>query len=334
MTVKDKILIIRTDRIGDVVLTLPVAEILKKERGAEVWFMGRDYTQVLVDASPYVDGFLSWDDLKNKGVLQSAAELRKHNFSEVYIISPNFRVSLICLLSGIEKRVGTGYRWYSFLFSQKIFEHRKTAEKHELEYNLSMVGWRGKYSFPADFFAGIKENKNSQTDNSKIITIVHPGSGGSAADLPETHFSFITEKLCEDGRFQVFLTGSKDEIEKCMRVRGTSEATLLAGELSLSELTAFIKEGDLFISNSTGPLHIAAASGCFIVGFYPKVIQCSAKRWGPYTERKLIYEPEMDCNGCDLKQCVRLECMNSINSEKIVADIMNKIQEIKKWNSR
>ncbi len=329
---KNKILIIRFDRIGDVVLTLPMAEVLKRKKKAEIWFLGRNYTRVLVESSPFVDEFISWDDFSNKSLSESASILRKNSFSEVYIVSPNFRIALVCFLSGIKLRTGIGYRWYSFLFSKKIFEHRKTAEKNELEYNLSMIGGEEGYTFPADFFAGIGATEKITPDDSKVVTIIHPGSGGSAADLPETHFRDITEKLCDDGRFQVYLTGSKEEFDKCTRVKGESNARILAGELSLAELTAVIKKSDLFISNSTGPLHIAAAAGCFVVGFYPKVIQCSAKRWGPYTDKKLIYEPEMECKECDLKQCARLSCMSSINSEKVVTDIKNKIREIKKWN--
>jgi heptosyltransferase-2 len=138
--------------------------------------------------------------------------------------------------------------------------------------------------------------------------------------------------LCKDGRFDVYLPGSREEIKKCEVVKGESDAKILAGDLSLIELISFIKEGDLFISNSTGPLHIAAAAGCFTVGFYPWVVQCSVERWGPYTDRKLIFKPEIGCSDCTLKQCATLGCMNSISSENIFAAIDKKIIEIKNGN--
>ncbi|MBK8661885.1 MAG: glycosyltransferase family 9 protein [Ignavibacteriales bacterium] len=327
-----KIVLVRYDRIGDVVLTLPMAEVLKQRGDCELIFLGRDYTRVLAEASPYIDGFISWDELKNNSPFAISKKLKKFNFDEVYIVSPGFKIALAFFLAGIKKRTGTGYRWYSFLFNNKVFEHRKTAQKNELEYNLSMLGWQGDYHFPPDFFAGIPKFKRFSPDKTKIITIIHPGSGGSAADLPLETFRELTSGLCKDGRFDVYLTGSREEIGKCQVVRGESSAKILAGELELDELISFIKEGDLFISNSTGPLHIAAAAGSFTVGFYPRVVQCSVERWGPYTDKKLIFKPEIGCSDCTLKQCARLECMKSINSDNILAAIDKKFVEIKNGN--
>lgn len=327
-----KIVLVRYDRIGDVILTLPMAEVLKQTDDCEIFFLGSDYTRVLADASPFVDGFISWDKLRDLSPFAISKELKKYNFDEVFIVSPGFKIALALFLAGIKKRTGTGYRWYSFLFNKKIFEHRKTAQKNELEYNLSMLGWQGGYHFPSNFFAGIPKFTRLLPDKGKVVTIIHPGSGGSAADLPLTTFRELTSKLCKDGRFEVYLTGSKEETGKCEIVKGDSEARILAGELSLTELIAFIKETDLFISNSTGPLHIAAAAGSFTVGFYPRAVQCSVERWGPYTDRKLIFQPEKGCSDCTLKQCARLECMNTIDSENIFAAIDKKIIEIKNGN--
>jgi ADP-heptose:LPS heptosyltransferase len=324
-----KVVIVRNDRIGDVVLTLPMAEVLKRSGECVIYFMGRDYTRELVEASPYIDEFINWDELKNLSAFDIAKRLKQYKFDEVYMVSPGFKVSLAFFLAGVKIRTGTGYRWYSFLFNKKIFEHRKTAEKNELEYNLSMLGWQGDYNFPPDFFARIPKFEKFPLDRSKILTIIHPGSGGSAADLPLEKFKELTAKLCADGRFQVYLTGSKEEIFKCETVKGESNAQILAGTFALGELISFIKEANLFISNSTGPLHIAAAAGCFTVGFYPRVVACSAERWGPYTKKKLIFKPETECSDCTLKQCARLECMNSIVSENIFAAIDEKINEIK-----
>ena len=67
------------------------------------------------------------------------AEIRRAQFDAVVVAFPRFRIALLLWLAGIPVRVGTGYRWYSFLFNRKIFEHRKTVEKHEAEYNLSLL---------------------------------------------------------------------------------------------------------------------------------------------------------------------------------------------------
>jgi len=61
----------------------------------------------------------------------------------------------------------------------------------------------------------------------------------------------------------------------------------------------------------------------YVVGFYPKVISCSKERWAPYTCKKLIYEPSIDCNNCSIEQCKKLNCMESIDINKVFTDIKN-----------
>jgi ADP-heptose:LPS heptosyltransferase len=64
-------------------------------------------------------------------------------------------------------------------------------------------------------------------------------------------------------------------------------------------------------------MHIAAALGVHVIGFFPKILSCSQKRWGPYTEKKTIYVPSIDCSDCTRKQCEKLNCMNSIDIGKV-----------------
>ncbi len=91
----------------------------------------------------------------------------------------------------------------------------------------------------------------------------------------------------------------------------------LSGQLDLSLLKALINKADLFISNSTGPMHIAAALGVHVIGFFPKILSCSQKRWGPYTEKKTIFIPTIDCSNCTREQCEKLNCMNSIDIGRV-----------------
>ncbi|MFB3056636.1 MAG: glycosyltransferase family 9 protein, partial [Ignavibacteriaceae bacterium] len=57
------------------------------------------------------------------------------------------------------------------------------------------------------------------------------------------------------------------------------------------------------------------------VGFYPKIRACSPERWGPFTEKKVIFTPELECNDCTREQCERLNCMNSIDIDSVTKEI-------------
>jgi ADP-heptose:LPS heptosyltransferase len=136
-----RFLIVRTDRIGDVILTLPMAKAVKKQfPDAYIVMLIRRYTTELVEDDQNVDKILFYDDSDRLvPFFQLVASMRAQQFDVVFHTHPRFRLALITWLARIPIRAGTGYRWYSFLFNRKIYEHRKDAKRHELEYNLNLL---------------------------------------------------------------------------------------------------------------------------------------------------------------------------------------------------
>ncbi|MBI2419470.1 MAG: glycosyltransferase family 9 protein [Ignavibacteriales bacterium] len=153
------------------------------------------------------------------------------------------------------------------------------------------------------------------------VIVIHPGSGGSAVDLPVEKFAALTGLLAGHGKYTLIVTGNTAELELCKTVCGTTNAINLAGKLNLLQLMVIIQKSNIFVSNSTGPLHIAAAMGKYAIGFFPKIKTCSPERWAPYTEKRAVFVPELGCSNCTREQCARLECMNSIDIQKVVEKI-------------
>jgi len=335
------ILIVRTDRIGDLILTLPLAGLIKKQYpDCKVSFLVRDYTKNIVRHHPYIDEVLVLkEDNGNVSLSDNINLIKQRNFDNCIVVYPRFQISLIIFLSRIKNRIGTGYRWYSFLFNKKVYEHRKNAERHELEYNLnllekleiknSVAESNVAYDLKVDESSLKNVNKilvDEKLDLQKPIIIVHPGSGGSSVDLPINKFAELVSKLDDD--YQIILTGSKNEIKLCEKIKSSDKVKNMAGRFNLDELTALISKSVMFISNSTGPIHIAAALGKYTVGFYPKIVSCSKERWGPYTNKKLVYEPQIDCKNCTREQCEKLNCMESIDMTKVYGDIKNVLNKL------
>lgn len=333
------LLIVRTDRIGDVVLSLPLAGIIKKHYPeCKVSFLVRCYTESIVKGNPNVDEILLLKEFENKiSFNENINQLIQKNFDSALVVYPTLPTAWIIFRSGIKHRVGTGYRWYSFLFNHKVFEHRKYAERHELEFNVKML-------LEFDINESIEKsnvNFNIIVDESKLekvksilkfngwkkdekIIIIHPGSGGSAVDFPSQKFNELMKKIEANQNSFLIVTGLPSEKKLCDEITAGTTSLNLAGELNLEELTALISHCDIFISNSTGPIHIASALNKFAIGFYPRIIECSAKRWGPYSTKGFVFEPTIDCTNCSRQQCEQLNCMNSIDTE----DVLKKINEI------
>lgn len=332
MSAKNNILIVRTDKIGDVVLTLPIAGIIKKALpGAKVTFLVKSYTRNIVALNKYVDDIIVLPEINGAPDYSRLTKtLRSKKFDVAVTVYPRAGMVWSLFKAGIKTRIGTGYRWYSFLFNKKVYEHRKYGTSHELDLNIKLLSHLGinytpepnsvDFSIQPGVEAAIKvknvlEEKGINT--LKKYVIIHPGSHGSAIDWPLEHFKELVHILARDLTIDIVITGSLNEFEICQKLVVGENVFNLAGLFTLEELTALIGKSKLLIANSTGPIHIAAALNKWVIGFYPKIPSCSVTRWGPYTNKRIVFEPETGCSNCTRKQCEELNCMSSIKPEKV-----------------
>ncbi|NJD23474.1 MAG: glycosyltransferase family 9 protein [Melioribacter sp.] len=328
------ILIVRTDRIGDVVLSLPLAAIIKKHfPECKVTFLSREYTKPLAVNNPNIDEVITLKEVEGKVSIKENVQLLKNKFDVSIVAYPTYPIALILFLSNIKTRVGTGYRWYSFLFNKKNYEHRKFGEYHELEYNVHLLRQLGidekvteknvAYGITPSSQDEMKVKKDLsdiEINFSKPLIIVHPGSGGSAMDLPVSKMKEMVNNLSKEN-VEILITGTTAEKELCQSLVVNKSTINLAGRYNLSELIALINQCNVMIANSTGPIHIAAALGKNVIGFYPKFTAASSKRWGPFTDKKNIFTPTINCTNCSRKQCEELNCMDSISSDMVIQKV-------------
>jgi heptosyltransferase III len=320
------ILIARTDRIGDVLLTLPSVEALQsKFQKSKVSMLVSPYTAPLLDGM--TDVLLYTPE---KHFFEMVNRIRSAHVDAALVMYPRFRVALLLWLAGIPIRVGTGYRWYSFLFNRKVYEHRKSVEKHEAEYNLSLaraLGCTIPEKVKGQLILTDREKQTAQAVRSELgltkkhaLILLHPGSGGSARDWSPDHFASLAAEFSRLG-YQVVITGGKTEEELVRYVarEAKNNVRFFVSTLSLKEFAAFIQTAKLFVANSTGPLHLAAAVGTPVIGFYPPVLAMSPKRWGPLTEKKAVFVPDpAQCPRCKGSACQGNDCMNQITEQHVI----------------
>jgi lipopolysaccharide heptosyltransferase II len=330
-----KILVVRTDRLGDVILTLPMLPALRAcYPDAYIAMLLNRYTGQIVEGNPFVNELLWYDDGGELIPFQPMLRLiREKQFEAAFIVHPTLRLAVLMFLAGIPLRIGTGYRYYSILFNRKVFEHRKDAKRHELEYNLNLLkeldcSWGGE----PEFAIGISPESevvverllhSFNIETGSTIVITHPGTGGSAREWPPECFGKLAAQLSADKNTHIIVTGRKGEEAKAEQiVKATNgKAVSVVGMLNLKELTALIRVASLFVSNSTGPLHIAAALGTPVVAIYPQLTVMSAGRWGPYTEKKRVFVPDkpIDCKECSGLKDEYCACMGSIAVDEVYA---------------
>jgi heptosyltransferase III len=327
--------IFRTDRIGDVVLTLPVAEAIKRhEPDARVLFCARELTRGIVEMCPFVDDVFT---IADRDVTDSIAaftrELKRRDIDVAVFAYPRPGLAAAARFAGIPIRIGTGFRYYSPLFNRRVYEHRREAARHESEYNLRLLHSIGIPSDPVPLpalripgeaaeRASIILKEIGIPESSRLI-VLHPGSGGSAKDWSARNFGSLAVQLArEHAGSRILVTGASKERPLMEEVREASEgiATIAPGGMSLPELTAVLARASLCIANSTGPLHIAAAVGTPVIGLYPFERVCNPRRWGPLSRHAEILTPPAvaGCAGCLSLSCPAHDRMDGIPVDSVL----------------
>lgn len=294
------IAILRTDGLGDMLLTLPMCKALKKINNEfHITLLASSYCSPILENYPFVDKVIYVD----KSLNSLCNIFRKSKFDIVYFPRPKFEEALAAYVSFVKHRIGTGYRWYSFLFNRKIYEHRKDSIFNEAEYNLHLI--EQSFNVKADLEpvkiepsdAGLNSLKKKISDiyfdiEKEDYIILHPGSKSSAKDWAASNFGYLAAEIAKEKRINILITGIAGEFELCGAVNSIcNEAINLCGKLSLEETIALISKSKLFISNSTGVLHIAAALSIPLIGLYPNTPHISSRRWGPLSDLATIISP-------------------------------------------
>jgi len=334
-----RILIARNARIGDVVLTLPMATAIRQRfPETEVHFLLRGYTAPLAAEHPDVGKVVVVpDSLKDRAAYDRCLrEIRSEKYDLAIVVHSKGDVARLVWDAKIPFRMGSGLRLHSWRYNMPVFQRRRRPKRHELDYNLDMI--RPYVPVPAreevDFRLRpdekallrvrrfLHERRISTPEPGRMgrYTIVHPGSGRSAVDLPLETFGKLMDAFDFPG--EVIVTGTSDESALYRGLASAAKRRLVdaTGVFSLPELIALISGCDLFLSNSTGPLHIARALNRRLLGFYCTVPACHPMRWGPYAQEKpnTVLPPGESYETFQPDKKVSMEGMKRIRVETIV----------------
>ncbi len=316
------IIISRTDSIGDVVLTLPMAGIIKKYYPkSRLIFLGKTYTKPVVALSKFVDDFINWDELQNN---PNALQVLKNYDSDVFIhVFPNKVLAKLVKEANIPFRIGTfGRVFHFFTCNKKVHFSRNKSNLHESQLNLKLLAPLGilerfELAELANFYGfenipTLNSELKSLIDTTRTNIILHPKSKGSAKEWGLNNYLALT-KLLPKEKFKLFISGTEDEGKLIGNVFLFDNDNLvsLIGKLSLTDFIAFIANTDGLVAASTGPLHIAAALNKKAIGLYSPKRPIHPGRWMPVGKhaQAVVYYPfcEKCSKGLDCDCITKIE---------------------------
>jgi ADP-heptose:LPS heptosyltransferase len=297
------ILISRTDAIGDVVLTLPMAAYIKDLLpGSVVSFLGRTYTQPVINTCAAVDIFMNYDEIKKLSEAEQIDYLKSKKIDVIIHVFPNKHVAQIARAAGIKLRIGTTNRVFHWFTCNKLVKlSRKKSDLHEAQLNLILLKPLGLAAVPSlqDIVEHIRFESRTplpadlagKLSGDKFNLIIHPKSHGSGMEWGLDNYAGLIDTLPSD-IFNIIITGSDKEKILLADWIATLPGTVVdvTGKFSLPQLISFISQADGLIASGTGPLHIAAMAGINTLGLFPSVRPIHPGRWAPLGKKAEFME--------------------------------------------
>ena len=340
------ILVARTDKIGDLLLSLPAFHALKQAfPNARLTALVSSYTREIVEGHSDVDQVETYDP--DESAIDLGRRFKKLGVDTFIALYPRPKLALAAWLEDIPIRIGTAYRWYSFLFNQRVWVHRSKSERHEAEYNLDLVkaldpaAAAGPIPFSIgeaerDFAKDLLKERGLEPGTPYIV--VHPGHKGSALNWNPRLYGQAITQLAQRKDLRVVITAGPEETALVSRVTSfygnipsEDKPVLLIGECGLRQLAAVYEGAACFLSGSTGTMHLAAAVGTPTVSLFCPIPETTPVRWGPWGNQATVLMPrDLKCPDCQVGRCSKHDPMDAITVEEVIQAVEKYIRKVEK----
>lgn len=300
---RKKIIISRTDKIGDLVLSIPSFYMVRKMYPeAEITILVKTYSYDIVKSIPYIDRIVKIEDYSRKELLEKIAYFKADTFIALY--DDEF-ISKLAKNSRAKTRIGPISKIKSFfVYNKGIIQKRSRSIKNEAEYNLDLIKkldvklFEEKYEINTSIHLGDKNREIAEKyfGQNEIVgktLIVNPFMGGSAKNITDAQYVEILKKiLFLIPSLTVIITthiSDEERVLKMVEEIGRKKVFTFSNGGDLLNTAAIIEKGDLYFGPSTGPTHIAGSLQKSIVGIYPAKKTQSVIRWGVFGTNKADY---------------------------------------------
>ncbi|MBF5060254.1 glycosyltransferase family 9 protein [Candidatus Neptunochlamydia vexilliferae] len=306
----DRILVVSTTGLGDSLWGSPAIRALRqKYPNAYIALLTSPIGKAVFQNNPHLNEIFLLSPARLK-------TLRKKRFETAYIFHTSQRIALpLAALTGPSKIVGT-------LGINKGMDHLLTHPQnpdyiHEIERRLKLVGAEGA---PAEMELFLTEREKSAAlkylPDEGLVIGMHPGAKDKFKQWSPKHFVTLGRRLAKEKEAKIVVTGDKGEAPLAKQIAANIPgAVSVAGKLPLRVSAALIEKCDLFITNDTGPMHIALAMK---TPTYALFSPTDPKRCGPYkAPHGQVIEKPLTCTPCIRKRCQEPFCMEQISPDEV-----------------
>ena len=341
-----KILIRGVNWIGDAVMTIPAVHAIRRAYPeAHISLLLKPWVAEIFRGSPDIDEIILYEQNFNglAGKFRLAGLLRRQKFDCAILLQNAFDAALLTWLAGIPERIGYKRDGRGFLLTHALPVTEDILAGHQVYYYLHIVNAIGIKTDETRPFIHVSDNERAAASNLVSSSFqdahlpligINPGAtyGSAKRWLPE-RFAEIIIKIIDEAHGNVILFGGEAEVEiadeiisEVKKTRSTdieSRILVMSGKTSLRELASLIAQCSAFITNDSGPMHMASALLVPTVAIFGSTNRHAT---GPFGKGHRTIFRDLPCAPCMQRKCreEHLECMTGISA----GEVFNALREV------
>lgn len=322
-------LVVRLDRMGDVLLTGPAVRAVAAG-SRKVTFLAGPHGRAAARLLPGVDEVLEWrcpwiefpaPDVRSADIADLVAQLGSRRVDRALVFTSFHQsalpTALLLRLAGIH---WVGAVSEDYPGSLLDLRHADPGDVHEAERALGLAAAAG-YDLPPDDDGRLAVSLDRAGEGPRFDVVLHPGTSAPARAWPAEHWTELCRLLTGAG-LNVAVSGTSPEQDLVRSVCGATGAESLAGRTSLPTLAAVLARADVAVAANTGTAHLAAATHTPVVSLFAPTVP--AVRWAPYrTPTVLLGDQQAACRATRAARCPvpGHPCLTSVLPDDVAAAV-------------
>ncbi len=307
------ILITRHDKIGDFITSLPLYYVVKKANpDATIYALVSKVNLELAKQIDFIDNVILYD---TDHFWQTLKVIKAANINVSISAFIDTQLGWLLFLSRVKIRIAPATKLAQLFFNKTLKQRRSLVEKTEIEYNLDLAKLLDKkidlnYKIPLLKLSNVKQFRKDNQLESKKLVLFHPGYGGSSdGNLTLEDYLKLAKVVRELHSIQVVWVFGPDDLDTKDKVKALIPTSdIIYQPPTVIDYCYLIRDSELLISTSTGPMHLAGALNIKTVSFFGDSLFASPKRWASVskTSKQLNIEIDKDYNQDFLKTIINL----------------------------
>ena len=337
-----KILILRTDGIGDVLNSTPAFSALRKTYpNVQISVVVKPHGAEILSQNPDINEIIIYDPSSQQKKLIDKIyflkKLRSNKYDTAVVLNNSSMSNFMAYVSEAIIRVGrrSEPKRFSHTLTHWVSNKDPKGTKHEIDRNLDVVHLLKIKNGTKDLILNLSEEEKAYAEDFLRLNIddaqgvdpnfrlvgIHPGGSSFDKLWPSEKFAEVANKLIDELNFKVILFTGSNEKDLAQKVLNNVKHHLIsASGVKLRQFSALVERCSLFICNDSGPMHIASALKVPTVAIFGPTDYI---RWRPRNENSVVVRKDMDCWPCSAHKCKKnYECTKTLPVSQVWEAIM------------